>query len=80
LHSLFAKFEYIFFIKYIFSPLQGYTKHQKAGKLEGNCMRITEIFKTESEAERRKAVTELLIKLESKKHKEAELMKQSRAG
>ena len=35
-------------------------------------MRIIEIFKTESEEERREAVTKILIKYEEDKHKAAE--------
>jgi len=43
-------------------------------------MRITEVFKTQTEEQRRKAVTELMIKLENKKHKDAEAIKQPKAG
>ena len=43
-------------------------------------MRITEIFKSESDRERRKAVTELMIRLENKKRKEAGTIKPSKAG
>lgn len=43
-------------------------------------MRIIEIFKSDSEVERRKAVTDLIIKLENKKYKDAEAIKQSKAG
>ena len=43
-------------------------------------MKIIEVFKAESEAERRKAVTELMIKLEDKKRKDAEVTNQPKAG
>lgn len=42
-------------------------------------MKITEIFKTENEAVRREAVTKLLIHLENKKWKDAEVMKPAKA-
>jgi hypothetical protein len=43
-------------------------------------VRITEIFKSQSEAERRKAVTELLIKLEEKKYQAAKASKSPKVG
>ena len=52
----------------------------KAEKRKGNSMRIAEIFKSNSEEERREAVTRLMIQLESKKHKEADAAKRFKAG
>jgi len=43
-------------------------------------MRVTEVFKAQSVDERRKAVTELLIKLENKKYNEEKADKQPKAG
>ena len=43
-------------------------------------MKITEIFKSESDEERREAVTKLMIKLENKKHKKATATKPPKAG
>ena len=43
-------------------------------------MKVTEIFKSESDEERREAVTKLMIKLENKKHKEAAAIKPPKAG
>ena len=43
-------------------------------------MRIIEIFKSETEEERREAVTETLIKYEEDKRKDAEVCKPLKAG
>lgn len=43
-------------------------------------MRVIEVFKTKSEEERRKAVTEILIELERQKHNESKSKKPQKAG
>ena len=43
-------------------------------------MKITEVFKAESNEERREAVTNLMIQLENNKHKQAETPNKPKAG
>ena len=43
-------------------------------------MKITETFKAQSDEERRKAVTKMMIQLESRKHKQTKVANQPKVG
>jgi len=57
-----------------------HTTTKSLQRRNGNSMQVTETFKTQSDDDRREAVTRLMIQLENNRHKQTEAANQPKAG